>query len=256
MYVQLRSLLLEEILSGSYGGDGQLPTEHELCALHGISRTPVHRALAELAEEGVILRHRRRGSYVNPHWLRTNAASRELRVIVPDGPWERLLRRAADGNVQLNVATVDLRDLHQSLVRAVAEGRAPDLAVVDSVWVREFAAAGFLQPLDELAPAWIRDEYRPDVLQPFVEANTFDGSLVAVQAEVDVAGLWYRRSALDELGAAVPGTWEELAELRRSAHRCRHALADRAAGRLAGRRGDDVLPARPAGGERCSCSLR
>ena len=78
-----------------------------------------------------------------------------------------------------------------------------DLAVVDAVWVRGAA----VEPLDELAPAWIRDEYRPDVLQPFVEANTFDGSLVAVQAEVDVAGLWYRRSALDDLGVAVPRTW-------------------------------------------------
>ena len=164
-------------------------------------------------------------------------------MIVPEGPWERLLRRAADGSVQLNVATVDLRDLHQSLVRAVAEGRAPDLAVVDSVWVREFAAAGFLQPLDELAPAWIRDEYRPDVLQPFVEANTFDGSLVAVQAEVDVAGLWYRRSALDDLGVAVPRTWDELAK-------CAAALNG------AGVRSPIVLPggSRPARRRRTACS--
>jgi Bacterial regulatory proteins, gntR family/Binding-protein-dependent transport system inner membrane component len=97
VYVQLKSMLLEAILSGSYGADGQMPTEHELCALHGIGRTPVHRALAELADEGVILRHRRRGSYVNPHWLRTNADSGEVRVLVPDGPSEQLLRRAADG---------------------------------------------------------------------------------------------------------------------------------------------------------------
>ena len=211
VYLQLKTLLLEEILSGQYGTDQRLPTEHALCSQHAISRTPVHRALAELAAEGVILRHRRRGSFVNPHWLRRNTRSLDLRVIVPEGPWEDLLRKAS-GEANLSVATVDLRDLHQSVVHAVAEGRAPDIAVIDSVWVREFAAAGFLWPLAELSPDWVHDEYEPDVLEPFAEANTFDGSLVAVQAEADVAGLWYRRSVLDELGVGVPRSWSEFAD--------------------------------------------
>jgi multiple sugar transport system substrate-binding protein len=212
LYLQLKTLLLEEILSGRYGTDQRLPTEHALCSEHAISRTPVHRALAELAAEGVILRHRRRGSFVNPHWLRRNARSPELRVIVPEGPWGDLLGKASGDTANLSIATVDLRDLHHSVVHAVAEGRAPDIAVIDSVWVREFAAAGFLWPLAELAPAWVRDEYEPDVLEPFAEANTFDGSLVAVQAEADVAGLWYRRSVLDDLGLGVPRSWDELAD--------------------------------------------
>ena len=76
IYQQLKTMLLEEIVAGRYDAGEQLPTEHDLCAQHGISRAPVHRALSELAEEGVILRHRRRGSYVNPHWLRTNTRSR------------------------------------------------------------------------------------------------------------------------------------------------------------------------------------
>ena len=52
IYFQLKTLLLEEILKGRYGADGRLPTEHELCERFGISRTPVSRALSELADEG------------------------------------------------------------------------------------------------------------------------------------------------------------------------------------------------------------
>jgi DNA-binding GntR family transcriptional regulator len=38
VYLQLKTLLLEEILDDRYGLDGRLPTDHELCARHRISR--------------------------------------------------------------------------------------------------------------------------------------------------------------------------------------------------------------------------
>src|SRR5262245_23970957 len=214
IYVQLKSLLLEDIVRGRYGSDGQLPTEHELCAIYRISRTPVHRALSELAADAVILRHRRRGTFVNPHWLRRNPPGHELRVVVPEGPWAELLRRAAPDGVTLNVAAVHLPDLHHVLVHAVAEGIGPDLAVLDSVWVREFASAGFLQPLDELDAEWVAGEYRRDFLAPFVDANTYDAKVVAVQAEADVGGLWFRRAGLRAAGASGPTMWSALHVVR------------------------------------------
>ena len=68
VYFQLKTLLLEQILQGEYAPGDRLPTEQALCAVHGLSRTSVGRALSELADEGVIVRYRRRGSFVNPHW--------------------------------------------------------------------------------------------------------------------------------------------------------------------------------------------
>jgi DNA-binding GntR family transcriptional regulator len=115
VYFQLKTLLLEEILDGRYGPDGRLPTEYELCERHGISRTPVTRALSELATEGVVIRHRRRGTFVNPHWLHGHRGGPELRVIVPEGPWEGLIRRAAPTDTRFSVATVELHELHQAL---------------------------------------------------------------------------------------------------------------------------------------------
>lgn len=210
LYFQLKTYLLQRILSGSYGVEDRLPTEHELCDRFGASRTPVHRALAELAEEGVIIRRPRVGTYINPHWLRRHPDGPELRGLVPEGPWERQMTESAGDRVRVTVASVSLPDLHRSLTSAVAEGRGPDLALIDSVWVPEFASAGFLRPLDELDRDWIRNEYERDFLAPFVSANRFEGRSVAVQAEADVAGIWYRRQALDRIGATVPATWAEL----------------------------------------------
>jgi multiple sugar transport system substrate-binding protein len=219
IYFQLKTLLLEEILSGRYDGGARLPTEHELCARFGISRTPVKRALSQLADEGVVLRTRRRGTFVNPHWAQRQPNAREVRIVVPEGPWRAQIEDAVPRGMRINVATVPLPDLHQVVAHAVAEGRAPDLAVLDSVWVPEFAAARFLWPIDELDGDWLAREYEHDFLEPFVSANRFDERTVAVQAEADVAGLWYRRDALASAGVGPPSSWDELIAAARAISR-------------------------------------
>jgi multiple sugar transport system substrate-binding protein len=216
IYFQLKTLLLEEILSGRYAPGERLPTEHELCARYGISRTPVNRALSELVEEGVVLRHRRRGTFVNPHWAKPRADGPELRVVVPEGPWEAQMRRAIPPDLRINVASVSLPDLYDVLRHAVAEGRGPDLAVLDSVWVPEFSAAGFLWALEEIDADWLRREYEADFLQPLVGANQYRGRTFAIHAEADVAGLWYQRGALIRLGLDPPDSWDALLEVGRA----------------------------------------
>ena len=102
LYFQLKTVLLEEILQGAYGRDGQLPTEHELCDRRD-QPDAGEQGSSELAEEGVILRHRRRGTFVNPHWLRRRPDQPELRIVVPEeGPWARMIRDTPS-DVELDV---------------------------------------------------------------------------------------------------------------------------------------------------------
>jgi multiple sugar transport system substrate-binding protein len=216
IYFQLKTLLLEEILEGRYGNEGRLPTEHELCERFEISRTPVSRALSELAEEGVILRHRRRGTFVNPHGLRRRPGQAEVRVVVSENIWGRLVAEAAPDGTKVDVITVPLPSLHQALAHAVAEGTAPDLAIVDSVWIAEFAAAGFLTPLEELDEGWIRSEHDVDFLEPLVASNRSDGRTFGVSPFGSFAGIWYRRRELQALGLEPPATWEELRGVARA----------------------------------------
>lgn len=210
IYFQLKTHLLEEILGGTYGSDGRLPTEHELCERFGVSRTPATRALTELADEGVIIRHRRRGSFVNPHWLTRQPPGPELRLVVPDGPWETMIRRATPDGTGLSVASVPLDRLLETVRRAVGEGRAPDIALVDSVWIPELAAAGSLWPLEDLDPEWFAAEYLSDFMGPLATVNSYQGHSYAVQAEADVAGLWVRLDHLRRVDAEPPRTWDEL----------------------------------------------
>jgi multiple sugar transport system substrate-binding protein len=210
IYFQLKTLLLEEILEGRYGPDGRLPTEHELCERFAISRTPVSRALSELAEEGVILRHRRRGTFVISHWLRRRPDQPEVRVVVSESLWGQVIRDAAPEGIQVNVVTVALPSLHQVLTHAVAEGRAPDLAIVDSVWIAEFAASGFLYALEDLDEHWVRYEHEVDFLEPLVSSNRSGGRTFGVSAFGSVAGVWYRKREFEVRGLEPPRTWDEL----------------------------------------------
>ena len=216
IYFQLKTLLLEEILKGRYGADGRLPTEHELCLRFGISRTPVSRALSELADEGLILRHRRRGTFVNSHGLRRRPDQPEVRVVVSEQIWGQVIRDAAPPGIQVNVVTVALPSLHQVLTHAVAEGRAPDLAILDSVWIAEFAASGFLYALEDLDEHWVRYEHEVDFLEPLVSSNRSGGRTFGVSAFGSVAGIWYRRRELAALGLEPPGTWDELRAVARA----------------------------------------
>ena len=117
--------------------------------------------------------------------------------------------------MQLSLVTVPRPSLRQVLTHSVAEGQAPDLAVIDSVWIPEFAAAGFLRPIESIDHEWVRREHETDFLPPLIAANRFGGQTYGVSAFADVAGLWCRRRDLDALGLEPPRTWNELRAVAR-----------------------------------------
>jgi multiple sugar transport system substrate-binding protein len=126
-----------------------------------------------------------------------------------------MLSDAASGRLQINLVTVPRPSLRQVLMHSVAEGQAPDLAILDSVWVSEFAAAGFLRPIEDIDAAWAQREMESDFLPPLVRANRYDGRTYGVSAFADVAGFWYRRRDLERAGVSPPTTWNELRRVGR-----------------------------------------
>jgi len=63
---QLRSMLTAEIARGSHASGGKLPSERELAAAYGTSRTSVRQALEALVEQGVLFRTVGKGTFVAP----------------------------------------------------------------------------------------------------------------------------------------------------------------------------------------------
>lgn len=77
LYAQIRDHLLGQITARELAPGSPLPTEEELQQLFGVSRSVVRQALGELAERGLIIKQRGRGSVVVPiseHHRRANQA--------------------------------------------------------------------------------------------------------------------------------------------------------------------------------------
>ncbi|MEU2182437.1 ABC transporter substrate-binding protein [Streptomyces thermolilacinus] len=85
-----------------------------------------------------------------------------------------------------------------------------DLLNIDVAWTSEFAAAGWIAPLE-------RDRFALDAfLPPVVDTATYEGRLYAVPYVTNAGMLFYRSDLLAAEGERPPRTW---AELERQARR-------------------------------------
>jgi GntR family transcriptional regulator len=65
LYFQLKGVLEREIVSTRWAEGGRLPSEGEICEHFKISRSTVRQALGLLENEGMVTRHKGRGTFVS-----------------------------------------------------------------------------------------------------------------------------------------------------------------------------------------------
>ena len=215
IYQQLKEIIRRKIEDGEFTPGQRIPTEYELCDMFSVSRAPVRQALSELVNEGLLNRQQGSGTFVN---RRSGDSATTLRVIVPEDLWISPLRQAVkrcneenvEGKLSLDVRAVGRPQLHNTILSAVGRGEAPDLALIDWAWVREFADLHFLKRLDIIDPAWA-SSFKADLFPAFVDKTTPD--LYGAQPEANVSVLWYRKDWFEAEGLEVPYTWPELVQV-------------------------------------------
>ncbi len=92
--------------------------------------------------------------------------------------------------------------------------RSPDIDVLnlDVIWVPEFAAAGWLLPLDAAAAAGGLS--LDDFLPPGLACSRYQGRLFALPWFADAGLLYYRQDLYDALGLPPPRTFADLLQVR------------------------------------------
>lgn len=214
---QLLALIRDQIERGDLQPGDKLPTEHELCARLGISRTPVRRALGQLTERGFLVRYPGRGTFVAADLhLNQGAEATDLIALVAGDRWCWPIQRAvASWNldhperlVRVRYEIVAKPQLRSRLIMAVGEGTAADISLVDSAWVAEFAERGYLQSFDAI-DSRLAAAMTADLLPAMKVENSFHGEVFAIPPAVDVALLWYRRDWFAQEEVLPPETWDE-----------------------------------------------
>ncbi len=84
LYVQLRKRIEAGIRSGFLAADMPIPPEREMASITGLSRVTVRKAVAELAEKGLVVQKQGSGSYVAPSRPRVEQSLSRLTSFTED----------------------------------------------------------------------------------------------------------------------------------------------------------------------------
>lgn len=87
-----------------------------------------------------------------------------------------------------------------------ARNSKPDIIAVDVIWPGDFAARGWIAPIEE----YFGEEALAEYIPGFLAAAQVDGHTYAIPLYIDGIHLFYRADLLEKYGLNVPSTWEGL----------------------------------------------
>jgi raffinose/stachyose/melibiose transport system substrate-binding protein len=122
----------------------------------------------------------------------------------------------AHPNITIERVSRSFEDLETTLPLALTGDDAPDVVQANNgrPMMGAFVEAGLLLPLDDYAEQYGWTERFPDSVRATAsytpDGVTFgEGSLYGLAQQGELVGVFYNRAKLDDLGLAVPETWED-----------------------------------------------
>jgi multiple sugar transport system substrate-binding protein len=119
--------------------------------------------------------------------------------------FEKDFEKAYD-NIDLTVDVVSWNDIYTIVNTRIANGEAPDILNIDVF--ADYQADDLLLP----AKDYVSDETYAKFYESFLEQSVVDGVVWAVPDLASARALYYNVDILEEVGVAVPTTWDELTD--------------------------------------------
>lgn len=117
---------------------------------------------------------------------------------------------AENPGIKVNITDYTWPDYPDSLVLRFRSGTPTDVAYVGQDWLPGWAAAGFLAPLDDVAPPDVLASLKADMAGFSLSDMTYDGKIYGLPYYADTISFLYNKKILEDNGIAVPATWDEV----------------------------------------------
>ena len=113
---------------------------------------------------------------------------------------------AANPDIKINIQVVPWDTLLQRLTTDVAGGTSPDISIIGTRWLLDFASQGVAEPID----SYLTPEFKGTFIDTFMSPGIIDGKIMGLPVAASARAMMVNMDLYDAAGVAPPTTWDEL----------------------------------------------
>jgi multiple sugar transport system substrate-binding protein len=113
---------------------------------------------------------------------------------------------AANPDIDINIEVIPWNTLLQRLTTDIAGGNAPDLSIIGTRWLLDFASQGIAEPID----GYLTPEFKDTFIGTFMEPGIIDGQMMGLPVAASARAMMVNLDLYEKAGVAPPTTWDEL----------------------------------------------
>jgi len=109
-------------------------------------------------------------------------------------------------DIDINIEVVPWDTLLQRLTTDIAGGAAPDISIIGTRWLLDFAEQGIAEPVDD----YLTPEFKSTFIDTFMAPSVIDGKIMGLPVAASARAMLVNMDLFEQAGAKPPETWDEL----------------------------------------------
>ncbi|MDR3473016.1 MAG: sugar ABC transporter substrate-binding protein [Devosia sp.] len=107
-------------------------------------------------------------------------------------------------DIHVNIEVVPWDTLLQRLTTDIAGGTAPDISIIGTRWLLDFASQGIAEPLD----SYLKPEFKSTFIDTFMSPSVIDGKIMGLPVAASARAMMVNTDLFQKAGAELPTTWD------------------------------------------------